>query len=134
GHARLGVADHDDAFADAQEGVHDAGLVLGGHGHSGNVTEAHEPLGLPAERALVELDGLRGRSVEIEIRVQLFDRHWFLLFLRGHSAARSGRTERTRSSRNQSPPQRSAATSIGKSVWVKSGLPTRTCVATAPPR
>ena len=57
-HAGLGVADHDDAFADAQEGVHDTVLVLGGHVHSGNVAEAHEPLGLPAERALVELDGL----------------------------------------------------------------------------
>src|SRR5436190_3399997 len=52
--AGLAVADHDDAFADAQEGVHDAVLVLGGHVHSGNVAEAHEPLGLPAERALVD--------------------------------------------------------------------------------
>ena len=73
--------------------MHDAALVLGGHVHSGNVAEAHEAFSLRAERALVELDGLLGGSVEDEIRVELLDRYGFLL-LTFASEGRSGAARR----------------------------------------
>ena len=58
-----------------------------------HVAPAHDVVGLGAERLFVELDRLVGISVEVDVRIQVLDRHRVLLFWVGRPRGYGDRSD-----------------------------------------